>query len=221
MSCDLRVLVDQPAESVPSGNPSSRRDDRWFGGPERWGLPQGAVRAVAVVMINILGQHRPQLPAADDQHPVQQLPPDGAHPPLGVGVGPRRPYRRAQHLDSLGREDRIERGGELRIPIPDEKPGLADAAPQAMSRLRACWVTQSLPGCGVTPSTWTRRVASPSTNSTYSRCRKTVSTVKKSTASTPLACTRRNCRQESADRLGAGSTPARWRMVQMVLAPIL
>jgi hypothetical protein len=140
MSCDLRVLVDQPAESVPSGNPSSRRDDRWFGGPERWGLPQGAVRAVAVVMINILGQHRPQLPAADDQHPVQQLPPDGAHPPLGVGVGPRRPYRRAQHLDSLGREDRIERGGELRIPIPDEKPGLADAAPQAMSRLRACWV---------------------------------------------------------------------------------
>jgi hypothetical protein len=45
--------------------------------------------------------------------------------------------------------------------------------------------------------------------------------VKKSTASTPAACARRNCRQESADRLGAGSTPARWRMDQTVLAPIL
>ena len=40
MSCDLRILMDQPAESIPSGNPSSRRDDRWFGGPKRWGLPK-------------------------------------------------------------------------------------------------------------------------------------------------------------------------------------
>jgi hypothetical protein len=67
--------MDQPTESIPSGNPSSRRDDRWFGGLERWGLPQGAVRAVAVGMVGVLGQHRPQLPTADDQHPVQQLPP--------------------------------------------------------------------------------------------------------------------------------------------------
>src|SRR4029453_2871552 len=108
MSCDLRILMDQPAESIPSGNPSSRRDDRWFGGPKRWGLPQGAGRAVAVVMVGVLGQHPPQLSAADDQHPVQQLPPDGAHPPLGVGVRPRRPHRRAQHPDPLGREDRVE-----------------------------------------------------------------------------------------------------------------
>jgi putative transposase len=28
MSCDLRILMDQPAESIPSHNPSSRRDDR-------------------------------------------------------------------------------------------------------------------------------------------------------------------------------------------------
>jgi hypothetical protein len=48
-----------------------------------------------------------------------------------------------------------------------------------------------------------------------------VSTVKKSTASTPLAWAQRNCRQVSANRLGAGSTPARWRMAHTVLAPIL
>jgi hypothetical protein len=123
--------MDQPTESISSGNPSSRRDDWWFGGLERWGLPQGAVRAVAVVVVGVLGQHPPQLPTADDQHPVQQLPPDGAHPPLGVGVGPRRPHRRAQHPDPLGHEDRVECGGELRISIPDEKPELADAVLQA------------------------------------------------------------------------------------------
>ena len=54
MSCDLRILMDQPAESIPLGNPSSRRDSRWFGGPKRWDLPQGAVRAVAVVMVGVL-----------------------------------------------------------------------------------------------------------------------------------------------------------------------
>jgi hypothetical protein len=48
-----------------------------------------------------------------------------------------------------------------------------------------------------------------------------VSTVKKSTASTPLAWARRNCRQVRADRLGAGSTPARWRIAHTVLAPSL
>jgi hypothetical protein len=59
------------------------------------------------------------------------------------------------------------------------------------------------------------------TNITYNRRNNTVSTVKKSTASRPLACARRNCRQVSADRLGAGSTPARCRIVHTVLAPIL
>jgi hypothetical protein len=127
MSCDLRVLMDQSTEPIPSGNPSSQRDDQWFGGPERWGLPQGPVWAMEVVMVGVLGQHRPQLPAGEDQHPVQQLPPDDAHPLLGIGVGPRRPYRRAQHPDPLGREDGVEWGGELRIPISDEKPELADA----------------------------------------------------------------------------------------------
>jgi hypothetical protein len=60
---DLRVLMDQPTESIPSRNPSAWQDDMWFGGPERWRLPQGAVRAVAVAMVGILGQYSLQLPA--------------------------------------------------------------------------------------------------------------------------------------------------------------
>ena len=96
-SCDLRVLMDQPTESISSHDPPSRHQRQLVAGPKWRRLSQGAVRAVAVVMVDVLGQHRPQLPAAQDQHPVQQLPPNRAHPPLRVGVGPRRPHRRAQH----------------------------------------------------------------------------------------------------------------------------
>jgi hypothetical protein len=46
-SCDLRILMDQSAESIPSHNPSGRQDDRWVDGPERWDLPQGADRTGA------------------------------------------------------------------------------------------------------------------------------------------------------------------------------
>ena len=125
--CDLRVLMDQPTEPIPSRNPSAWQDDMWFGGPERWRLPQGAVRAVAVVMIGILGQHRPQLPTPEDEHPVQHLPPNGTNPPLRIGIRPRRSHRRAQHRQSLGGEDGVECGGELRVPIADQKPEPVDA----------------------------------------------------------------------------------------------
>jgi hypothetical protein len=62
-SCDPRILMDQSTESIPSHNPSGRQDGRWFDGPEWWCLPQGAVRPVAV-NDDVLGQHRPQLPAS-------------------------------------------------------------------------------------------------------------------------------------------------------------
>jgi hypothetical protein len=58
--------------------------------PNRWRLPQGAVRTVDVVVVNVLGQHRPQMPAFDDEHPVQHLTPNGGHPTLRVGIRPRR-----------------------------------------------------------------------------------------------------------------------------------
>src|SRR6266498_893605 len=61
---------------------------------------------------------------------------------------------------------------------------LHDALPISISRFRACWATHFPAGCDVTPSTWTRRVATSITNSTYSRLSNTVPTVKKSIAST-------------------------------------
>jgi hypothetical protein len=101
MSCDLRVLTDQPTEAIPSGNLSSRRDDRWFGRFKGRCLRQGAVLAVAVVMVNVLGQHGLQLSTSEDEHPVQHLTPNRAHPPLRVGIRPWHPHRSVQHLEAL------------------------------------------------------------------------------------------------------------------------
>jgi hypothetical protein len=86
------VLMDQPTEPISSCDPPRRRQDSWLAGLKRR-LAQGAVRAAAVVMANVRGQYRLQLPASQDQHPVQHLPPDGAHPAMGVGICPRRGAR--------------------------------------------------------------------------------------------------------------------------------
>src|SRR6266700_6237757 len=60
---------------------------------------------------------------------------------------------------------------------------------------RARWATHSPFGWSVTPARRTRRVCSSIKNKTYSVLRRTVSTVKKSTATMPEACARRNARQ--------------------------
>src|SRR5215204_1534034 len=125
------------------------------------------------------------------------------------------PLDRPHDLSSLsGEVEAVARGDRSMQQCPDT---LLKTHQQVASQLRhpvAHWMRRH--SQHVNPAGGTS-----STNRTYSRCSKTVSTVKKSTASTPLACARRNCRQESADRLGAGLTPARCRMAQTVLAPIL
>src|SRR5205814_10217599 len=61
---------------------------------------------------------------ASDEHPVGALAANGAYPPLGDSVRPRRLRGRADDLDVGGGEHRIERGGELAVPIPQQEPQL-------------------------------------------------------------------------------------------------
>src|SRR4029450_4170707 len=70
-SCDLRVLIDQPTKASSPHDPPRRRQDNGLAGLEWRRLPQRAVRAGAVVMVDILGQYRPPVPGAQDAHPVQ------------------------------------------------------------------------------------------------------------------------------------------------------
>src|SRR6266511_5753427 len=69
---------------------------------------------------------------------------------------------------------------------------------------RACWVAHSPVGFAVIPARYTCRVERSMNTSAYSRRNRTVSTVKKSQATIPLAWARRNCRHVSDERRGAG-----------------
>jgi len=80
------------------------------------------VWTVPVVVINILGQEPLQVPGSEDQGAVEQLSACGAHPALRARVRSGRPDWRAQDLDRLGREHRVERGGESAVPVADEEP---------------------------------------------------------------------------------------------------
>ncbi len=80
--CGPLVLVDQPAADPATSYPRRRK----VGGQgcavvvvvRRPQVP-GPVRAMPVVMGDILVQDRPQVPRPGDQHPVGDLDPCGAH----------------------------------------------------------------------------------------------------------------------------------------------
>lgn len=59
-----------------------------------------------------------------------------------------------------------ERGGELRIPVADQKLDPPARPPRSICRLRACWVTQGPFGYRVTPRMCTRRVSTSITKNT-------------------------------------------------------
>ena len=71
-----------------------------------------------------------------------------------------------------------------------------------MSRVRACWATQSAVGRPVTPRMCTSRLACSTPAKQYSLVRSTVSQWKKSHAKTPLAWARRNSAQVGPERRG-------------------
>jgi hypothetical protein len=48
----------------------------------------------------VLGQDRPQMPLAEDEHPVGDLCPGGEHEPLGISVRTRTPRRDLRNVDA-------------------------------------------------------------------------------------------------------------------------
>ena len=89
---------------------------------QRGFLLSALVRTVAVIVLRLLGQHRPQMVLAEDQHVIQALAAKGAHEPLGERVRLRRPHRRPDHPRPVTREDIIECRRELAVPVTDEEP---------------------------------------------------------------------------------------------------
>src|SRR3954465_9040912 len=61
-----------------------------------------------------------------DEYPVGAFTAHGSHPALRVRIRPRRLRWGAYHLHAGSGEDRVEPGGELRVPIAEQEPPPVD-----------------------------------------------------------------------------------------------
>nr|WP_222849141.1 hypothetical protein [Trebonia kvetii] len=82
------------------------------------------MRAVTVIVLDILGQHLPQVLLAEDEHVVQALAAQRPYEPFREGVRPRRPDGRLDHPHAVAGEDVVECRGELAVPVADQESEL-------------------------------------------------------------------------------------------------
>ena len=121
--------MDQATEPIAATDPVEREhfapasSFRWVLG-ERRSLTKRAVRPMLVVVDRISGHDAFQMPATEDQQPVETFASQPADPALGVRPCPRGSHRRLNHPDPLGAEDLVEAAPELAVAIADQEPGL-------------------------------------------------------------------------------------------------
>jgi hypothetical protein len=167
------------------------------------------VGTMTVVVLDVEVQDANQLPPPGDQEMVQAFLAYGATPALGDGVGVRRLDRRADDLGTEPVPDIIEGLGELAVSVADQEPDGGGFLIERRDEVAGLLGDPGTGGLAVTPARRTRRLCSWMKNSTYSRCRNMVSTVRKSQATIAAAWWRRNDRQvvDVAARRGAGWRP--------------
>jgi hypothetical protein len=97
--CDLRIFVEQAAESIVPDNRGVRVGGCGGQRSEGCGLTQGTVRPVCVEVPFVLMQHSASMRRIDDEDPVQQLTPDAADKPLADRIGL---HRRLHAMGTIG-----------------------------------------------------------------------------------------------------------------------
>jgi hypothetical protein len=105
-----------------------------------------------VVVDDVLAQNRLELPARNDQDPVETFTADAADPALGVRLRPWRSDRRLDQPESLGTKDLVEGGRELAVAVADQDPMALLLLGGVIVRLRACCTTQAPSGVAVMPA---------------------------------------------------------------------
>jgi hypothetical protein len=81
-------------------------------------------------MIDVLAQHRREVAGSGDQQVVEAFAAQGADSAFGERVCSWCTYRGADGVDVRAGEGRVERGGELCIPVTDQEPEPADVLAQ-------------------------------------------------------------------------------------------
>jgi hypothetical protein len=184
--------VEESAEAISTFDASwrcGRESERWQRRIRRCET-EGAVRTVAVVVVDEDTEHTLEVTLVEDQEPVDALRADGADELLSDRIRRRSADRRPDDLYAFALEHGVEVTRERAVAVADGAG--VDRSLGVQANCRACWMTHSPLGFAVQPARCTRRLPSSMKKSTYSRCSRTVSTVKKSTASMLCACARKN-----------------------------
>jgi hypothetical protein len=126
--------------------------ERQTGGRGWWVQLERPMRAMGVVVLDVHPEHLLQVPAARDEQPVQALGADGTNPPLGVGVGVGRLYRRDQHLGSLRAEHVVEPTAELGVTIANKEAHPGSSFFQDKQEVACLLGNPRAVGVGVTPA---------------------------------------------------------------------
>ena len=147
--CGSLILVDEASEGRTTLDALLGQVGRRLAGPGRTEMA-AVMRTASVVVALVLGQDRPQVPFAEDQHPAGDLAPGGGHEPFRISVRPGLRGRDRRDLDTGIGQDRVKRRAELPGSVTDQerKPG---TIPRSISRLRICWTVHGPSGFAVTP----------------------------------------------------------------------
>ena len=96
------------------------------------------MRPGGVVVLEVLGQHPPQMVLVDDQKPVKDLPAQGTDHRFAGRVRSRRLRRAGEDPDGFRREHGVEAAGELACPIPDQELDRGRAWPGVHQEIAGC-----------------------------------------------------------------------------------
>ena len=117
-------------------------------------MVQRAVRAVDVVVLDVLGEDSLEVMAAEDDHPIEALAPDGADDALTASV---RGARTGVVMTLVPTAPNAAVNVVSRSRMRNLIAVARSASPIEM--LRACWVTQLATGFEVMPAIRTKRLS--------------------------------------------------------------
>jgi len=84
-------------------------------------LAEALVRSNGVEVGAIFVENELEMTAANDQHVIETLAPNGAEDAFAVCVGLRREWRSVDHANTCALRDRVEENAELRIIVAEQK----------------------------------------------------------------------------------------------------
>lgn len=122
-SCRPPVLMDEAAQYVATTEHACPGVSMYGPWPGNWGgQSETPMRSLLAVVLDVCPQDALKVPMPEDEDVIQTLGANGAHEPLGEGVGSRCPDGRSDHPDALALEHLIERPRELHVSVAHEEP---------------------------------------------------------------------------------------------------